>query len=73
MPDIRVSLESDESLGKRIRNAKNMRIPYQVVIGDQERDNGTVTVEGRNGYKEVMSKEDFMQKLQTEITERTLN
>lgn len=71
--DIRVSLESDESLGKRIRNAKNMRIPYQVVIGDQERDNGTVTVEGRNGYKEVMSKEQFIEKLQSEITERTLN
>lgn len=71
--DIRVTLESDESLGKRIRNAKNMRIPYQVVIGDQERDNGTVTVEGRNGYKEVMSKEQFIEKLQSEIKERTLN
>lgn len=68
-----MSLESDESLGKRIRNAKNMRIPYQVVIGDQERDNGTVTIEGRNGYKEVMSKEQFIEKLQLEIKERTLN
>lgn len=71
--DIRVSLASDESLGKRIRNAKNMRIPYQVVIGDAERDSSTVTVEGRNGYKEVMSREDFITKLQTEIRERTLN
>lgn len=71
--DIRASLASDESLGKRIRNAKNMRIPYQVVIGDAERDSGTVTVEGRNGYKEVMSREDFITKLQTEIRQRTLN
>jgi threonyl-tRNA synthetase len=71
--DIRTTLASDESLGKRIRNAKNMRIPYQIVIGDTERDSGTVTVEGRNGYKEVMSREGFIMKLEAEIRERTLN
>ena len=46
--DIRVELDdSNESLGKRIRNAKMQKIPYVIVIGDKERDAKVITVEGR--------------------------
>ncbi|HWQ59616.1 MAG TPA: threonine--tRNA ligase [Candidatus Fimivivens sp.] len=50
--DIRVSLDSsDESLGKKIRNAKMGKIPYLVVIGKREAENGTVTLECRDHGK----------------------
>ncbi len=48
---IRVALWTDDGLGKRIRKAKVEKVPYQIVIGDKERDAGTVTVEGRNDLK----------------------
>ncbi len=47
---VRVKLDAnDESLGKRIRNAKIAKIPYLLIIGDQEKETGTVTLEGREG------------------------
>lgn len=72
--DIRVILLSEDSLGKRIRKAKTERIPYQVIIGDKERDSNTVTLEGRNNSKiEGITLEALLEKLSIEISERTLN
>jgi len=48
--NIRVEIDaSDESLGKRIRNAKLEKVPYFFVLGDKEVESKTVTVEGREG------------------------
>ncbi len=41
--------ESDESLGKKIRQVKLEKIPYFLVIGDNEVKKQTVTLEGREG------------------------
>lgn len=41
--------DSRETLGKKIRNAKLQKIPYLLVVGDKEKDSGTITVEGRDG------------------------
>ncbi len=50
--DIRIELDdSDESLGKKIRNVKTEKIPYFLVIGDAEVSNGTVTLESRDEGK----------------------
>ncbi|MEK9176715.1 MAG: threonine--tRNA ligase, partial [Patescibacteria group bacterium] len=47
---IRAELDdANESLGKKIRNAKTEKIPYLLVVGDKEVESGTVTVEGREG------------------------
>jgi len=40
--------DSDETLGKKIREAKREKIPYLLVIGDAEVKNGTVTAESRD-------------------------
>ncbi len=41
---IRVEMDArDEKLGYRIREAQMAKIPYQLVLGDKERDEGTVT------------------------------
>lgn len=50
--DIRVNVDnSDETLGKKIRNAKIEKVPYYLVIGDAEINNKTVTVESRDAGK----------------------
>ncbi len=72
--DFRVELDdSNESLGKRIRNAKMQKVPYVIVIGDKERDANVITVEGRTEKLEGISVEDFILKVNKEIKERTLN
>lgn len=42
---------SDETLGKKIRNAKLEKIPYLLVIGKRESEAGTATVESRDHGK----------------------
>ncbi|MEY3783733.1 MAG: threonyl-tRNA synthetase, threonyl-tRNA synthetase [Candidatus Parcubacteria bacterium] len=47
--NFRVELDtSNESMGKKIRNAKKMRLPYFIVIGDKEVESKTVTLESRD-------------------------
>jgi len=71
---IRVELDdSSESLGKRIRNAKMQKTPYVIVIGDKEKEASTITVEGRTEKLENITVESFLERLQKEISEKTLN
>lgn len=49
---IRADLDdSNESLGKKIRNAKLEKVPYLLVIGKNEAENGTITLESRDHGK----------------------
>jgi threonyl-tRNA synthetase len=41
--------EADEQLGKRIRSAKLERIPFVLVVGDDDVKNSTVGVNPRGG------------------------
>lgn len=71
---IRAQLISDDSLGKRIRNTKMQKIPYQIIIGDKEKDSNTLTIEGRHDEKiEGATVEQFMQRIQNEIKDRVNN
>ena len=46
---MRVSVdESDDSLGKKIRNARREKVPYTLVVGEKEIKNKTATVESRD-------------------------
>ncbi len=64
---------TNESLGKRIRGAKTMKIPYVIVVGDKEKDSQTLTVETRGDKLEGITLEDFTNRLQNEIVNRILN
>jgi threonyl-tRNA synthetase len=45
----RVTLDdSNDSMGKKIRNAKKDRLPYFIVIGDKEIEAKTITIESRD-------------------------
>ncbi len=70
--DIRVELdESNESLGKKIRNAKTEKIPYLLVIGDKEAESNTVTIEHREaGNQGATSVDELLARLSLEIKEK---
>lgn len=71
---IRVTLDdSNESMGKKIRNAKKDRLPYFIVIGDKEVTDGTVTLEKRGTEGGVVfTQSDLTVKLRTEISTRAV-
>lgn len=68
---IRAELDiSNETLGKKIREAKTQKIPYMLVIGDQEVAANTATLEGRSGKLGALSIDDIISKLKEEIRTR---
>ncbi|MBP9827107.1 threonine--tRNA ligase [Candidatus Saccharibacteria bacterium] len=69
---VRVELDdSNESLGKRIRNAEVLKIPYSVIVGERESANQTIAVrqfgEGDKGSQEL---DDFIQSITKKIASR---
>jgi threonyl-tRNA synthetase len=69
--DIRVELDdSNEGLGKKVRNAKMEKIPYLLVIGDKEVESKEVTVESRTEKVGAMPTEKFLELIQKEIKEK---
>ena len=66
--DFRIELDdSNESMGKKIRNAKKDKIPYFIVIGDKEVETKTVTLESRDtGESIVINMETLLELLQKE-------
>ncbi|NBD74088.1 threonine--tRNA ligase [Patescibacteria group bacterium] len=69
--DIRAELDtSDDSLGKKIRAAKTQKVPYFLVIGDQEVTSKEVKVEQRDGGSETLPTPALIERLSQEIKER---
>lgn len=68
---VRAELWTADGLGKRIRKAKVEKVPYQIVIGDKEKDANTITVEGRNDLKlEQIPLQQFVDRITEEIKTR---
>ena len=69
---IRVEIDnSDESLGKRIRNAEKQKIPYILVVGEKEMNEKTVAVRSREKGDEGTTKfSEFLEKIGKEIIEK---
>jgi threonyl-tRNA synthetase len=63
--------ERSESIGKKIREAEVLKVPYMLVVGDQEQESGAVAVrrhrEGDLGAEPV---EELARRLADEIAER---
>ncbi len=69
--NLRVELKNeDDSLGKRINQAKAQKTPYVIVLGDKEVSSGNLTIEKRDGTKEELSLENFISKIEEEIKEK---
>ncbi len=70
---IRVELDNDnETLGKKIRKHKMMKVPYMIVVGQNEVDAGTITAESRDkGQIKDLKLNDFVAKIKEEISSRS--
>jgi threonyl-tRNA synthetase len=65
---IRVELdERSETLGNKIRNAQNEKIPYMLVLGDKEIENKEVSVRNRAGENSTMQLSNFIGIIKDEI------
>jgi threonyl-tRNA synthetase len=63
---------ADEPLGARIRRAKLEKLPYVLVVGDDDVEAGTVGVNPRGGEVERgVPAEDFVERLAAEVLART--
>ncbi len=70
----RVELElNNETLSKRIRDAELKKIPYVVVIGEKEEAHNIIAVRERGtGDLGAFSVQDFIERLQNEINNKTI-
>jgi threonyl-tRNA synthetase len=60
--------ERDEKLGYKIREAQMQKVPYMLVIGDQELENGSVNVRKYGEQKsESMPFDKFLELIQSEL------
>lgn len=59
--------ESNETLGKKVRAAKMEKMPYWIVVGEQEEKAGTITLESREGEKQALSVADAVVFLRKKI------
>ncbi len=72
---IRVEVDDRaEKIGYKIREAQLQKIPYMLVIGDKEVEEGTVSVRKRGqGDIGAMAVEDFLNKILKEISDKTID
>ncbi len=73
---LRVYADNDnESVGKKIRNAELMKVPYTIVVGEKEIETGAVVPRVRKDLVasetvEALAIDDFLQAVATEAAER---
>ena len=62
----------NEKVGFKIRELELAKTPFILVVGEKEREAGTVAVRGRHGRDlGVLSLDDFASLMQTEISQRS--
>ena len=69
---LRVHMDDrNEKIGYKIREAQMQKVPYMLVIGDKEVEEGTVAVRRRGeGDIGAMKQDEFIAMLQKEIAEK---
>ncbi len=73
--DIRVDVDHrTEKVGYKIRESEKMKIPYMLVVGDREIDEGTVSVRTyRDGRRGAMDVDELRDEIVDKIDHRTLD
>ncbi|MEA3417882.1 MAG: threonine--tRNA ligase [Campylobacterota bacterium] len=62
--------DKNDSLNKRIRLAEKQRVPYVVILGDEEVTNKTVAIRDRRAKEQYnLTQDDFMVKLMQQLKE----
>ena len=70
--NMRVEIDArNETMGKKIREAQLQKVPYVIVVGNNEVESGTVSLRARGGIDcGAMSIDEMTNKLFTEIIEK---
>ena len=71
---LRVDLDArNEKLGYRVREAQIKKVPYQIVVGDGEQEQGTVTIR-KSGSRDsqTLSLDEAIEKFTTEVKEKCI-
>ena len=73
--NIRVSLDGwAEKIGHKIRDARNERLPYIVIVGEKEQDSASISLRSRkNGDEGNCLLEDFISRITQEIDSKRLD
>ncbi len=71
--DIRTLIDTRaEKIGRKIRDAELKRIPYLLIVGEREAENGTIAVRKQGvGDQGAIKPEEFVQLVNEEIEEQT--
>ena len=65
--------DKNDSLNKRVRNAEKQRVPYVVIVGDEEVENKTVALRNRRTKEQYnLSFDEFMVELTQQLNEGTI-
>ena len=61
----------DEKIGYKIREHSNQRIPYKIVVGDEEKAKQKISVKSRGNVDlGAIALADFVKRVQSEIAEK---
>ena len=69
----RIRVEEDfraEKIGYKIREARNERVPYILVVGEKEEENKEVAVRSRIGDEGAINIDVFVERVLKEIADR---
>lgn len=64
--------DSNESIGKKVRNAQLMQVNYMITVGDREVETGEISIRSREGKIVSMSFEEFAEKIHREKETKAL-
>lgn len=66
--ELRVELdERNETLGAKIRDAQNEKMPYMIIIGDKEVKENSISIRNREGKNSTMKLTEFTAIIKSEI------
>lgn len=70
--NIRVEVDSrNETLGYKIREAQISKVPYMIIVGENEEKSGKISVRSRDGVEEKdVSVEEFVEVVRKAVVER---
>ncbi|MCE5273530.1 MAG: threonine--tRNA ligase [Deltaproteobacteria bacterium] len=59
--EVRMEIDlRNEKIGFKIREARVQKVPYMVVVGDREKEDGTVSIRERDGQQQTMRVDEFI-------------
>jgi len=64
--------DSDQRMNAKIRNAQNLKIPYMLIVGEQEASSGGVSIRMRDGKRrDAVAVEEFISMVEDKVKNRS--